>query len=169
MRQPVEIERKFLIAMPDPAWLAGQKGVRFEEITQTYLKAPDGEEARVRRRGAQGAWTYVKTVKRALCGITREEIETEITREEYETLLGERDPFRRTIEKTRCSFPYAGHVLEIDVYPFFAECAVLEAELKSEDEALLLPEEIAVIREVTLDHRFRNAALAACKDPAKLI
>ena len=43
-----------------------------------------GEEARVRRRGAQGAWTYVKTVKRALCGITREEIETEITREEYE-------------------------------------------------------------------------------------
>ena len=167
--QPVEIERKFLIAMPDIAWLMAQAGVTREEMKQTYLLSDRGEEVRVRRRGLPDAWTYVKTVKRALSAITREEIETAITKAEYDSLLEQRDPLRRTIEKTRCSFPYCGHVLEIDVYPFWAGHAILEAELEREDEALVLPEEICVIREVTQDKRYKNGSLAACADLQSLI
>ncbi|MBR5224413.1 MAG: CYTH domain-containing protein [Clostridia bacterium] len=169
MQQPLEIERKFLIAMPDSAWLMAQEGVTREGIEQTYLLSGAGEEVRVRRRGAAGTYAYVKTVKRALSGITREETETAVSKAEYDALLDMRDPSRRTIEKTRYSFPYRGHVLEIDVYPFWENWAILEAELQREDEALDLPEEIRIIREVTQDKRFKNSALAACADLKSLI
>ena len=56
--------------------------------------------------------------------------------------------------------PFDFHVLEIDLYPFWNDQAVLEVELKSEEEAFLLPPEIRVIREVTEDPRYLNSSLA---------
>ncbi len=166
--QPLEIERKFLIAMPDSAWLLSREGAQCEEIAQTYLIAELGEERRVRRKSAQGTVVFVKTTKRAISGAAREEIEQEITREEYAALLLEADPNRRTIEKTRISFPYAGHLLEIDLYPFWRDKAILEAELLDEREELRLPQEIRVLQEVTDDPRYKNAALAIAQDPSAL-
>lgn len=157
---PYEIERKYLIARPDEAWLCAQPGCRRARITQTYLLAGDGEERRVRRREEDGACLYVETIKRPVTAVRREEIEREITREEYEALLAQADPACRPIEKTRWMLPCAGLTLEIDVYPFWADRAILEAEIDREDAPIAFPPGLAIIREVTDDPDYKNASLA---------
>ena len=92
---------------------------------------------------------------------TRVEVEREISEDEYEAYLLQRDPSRHTIEKTRYAFPYKGHTVEIDIYPFWTDRAILETELRSEDEEALLPPFIRLLREVTEDPAYTNAALAA--------
>ena len=96
----------------------------------------------------------------SLCGFTREEIEETITPAQYSALLAQADPARRPIEKTRYVLPHEGHVIEVDVYPFFADCAIAEVELCSQEEAFSLPACLRVIREVTNDPAYKNAALA---------
>lgn len=157
--QPLEIERKFLIAYPDAAWLQAA-GCRRAEITQTYLIAGDGEERRVRRREEDGVCSYVETVKRHVSAASRVEIEREIAREEYEALLAQADPSCRPIHKTRYILPYEGLALEIDVYPFWADRAILEAEIDREDAPVAIPPELTVIREVTGEAAYKNASLA---------
>ena len=49
---------------------------------------------------------------------------------------------------------------EIDVFPEWKKQAILEVELRSENEEVVFPEEVQVIREVTSDRRYLNHALA---------
>lgn len=156
----LEIEKKYLIAMPDRMWLQSLPGIRFLEIRQTYLLGPEGETERVRRTEEQGRVSYTHTLKKAVSSIVREETEDEISAEEYETLLQKADPLAHPVEKTRAAFPWDGHVMEIDLYPFWDRQAVLEVELKSEEESFTLPPEIQILQDVSADRRYRNAALA---------
>ena len=160
---PFEIERKFLIRYPDIAWLEDQPGCRRIEIVQTYLIADEGEESRVRRRRTLGCEEYVQTTKRRVSDIRRVEIERVINQEEYERLLLQADPACRPIEKTRYCLQHADQLFEIDVYPFWQDQAIMEVELHGEDNAIHFPPQLHVIREVTGDVRFRNAALAQRK------
>ena len=70
------------------------------------------------------------------------------------------------LTKTRYSFPFAGHTVEIDVYPHeiggdaLEGLAVMEIELESPDEAIEFPPFIRVIRELTGTREFSNKALA---------
>ncbi len=167
MEQPLEIERKFLIEYPDPVWLEHQPGRRCVGISQTYLLSEDGGSRRVRTWCEAGRTTYFYTYKRSLTDLTRIEQESEISREAYDALLEAADPTRNTIIKTRWCIPYDGHVLEIDIYPFWqGEQAVLECELKQEDEDFAIPHELRVIREVTRDRRYLNSSLAFEIPPA---
>lgn len=154
-----EIERKFLIAMPDLQWLSG-KAVRRLEMVQTYLLAADGESSRVRQITENGTVTYIQTIKKRISNIKRLETETEITAEEYATLLEKADPARRPIRKVRYCVPYGRHMLEIDIFSFWQDKAFLEVELADEKEEITLPSEFLVLREVTEDRRYTNAALA---------
>jgi len=88
------------------------------------------------------------------------EIEQEITHGEYQQLLEQADPTRRTIVKTRYCLPYEGRMLEIDVFPFWDDRAYLEIELEDEEEDFTLPDWLHIIREVTKDKRYTNASLA---------
>lgn len=154
-----EIERKFLIAYPDLAWLS--RAAERTEITQTYLLDDgSGFSERVRRRGRDGAFTYTHTRKKKLNARRRIELEEEISREDYERLLRRADPARRTIEKTRYCLPANGKILEIDVFPFWHKQAFLEIELNDEAESFLWPEKLCCLREITEDRRYTNAALA---------
>ena len=92
--------------------------------------------------------------------LSAEEYEKEISKEEYEALLARRDGTRQTVLKERYTLPYEGHILEIDVYPFWSRQAVLEIELSSEDECFALPKEISLIREVSGEKAYKNAFLA---------
>ena len=167
METSLEIERKFLIEYPDPVWLEQQPGSRCVGISQTYLLSEEGESRRVRTWCENGRTRYFHTCKRFLTDRTRIEQEAEISREAYEVLLKDADPKRRTIFKTRWRLPYEGHVLEIDLYPFWqGEQAVLECELNSEDETFAIPPEIRLIREVTGDPRYRNSRLALEAPPS---
>ena len=160
MPNHLEIERKLLIVMPDEGELMRQAGARCDEILQTYLLSEAGVTARVRmRRGVRGT-VYTATEKRRLSDLTAIEDEREVSEEEYRAMLSRRDPALTPIEQRRYAIPYAGHTLEIDIYPFWKKQAVLEVELPSEDTHLDLPPYIEVIRDVSGDRRYKNVSLA---------
>ena len=87
-------------------------------------------------------------------------MEEEISRETYDRLLADADPALNAIEKRRYRIPYAGQLLEIDLYSFWSDRATLEVELRREDQAVELPEWIELIREVTGERAYKNRYLA---------
>ena len=157
---PLEIERKFLIRYPDIDWLTAFPGAYSAEIIQTYLIAPAGASHRVRRWEQDGAVRYYETLKRPLTDRTREEYESEIDQFRYEQLLHEADLQRNPVRKTRWCIPYEGHLLEIDLYPFWKDLAILECELQEETESFLIPDGLTIVQEVTGDPRYLNSSLA---------
>ena len=152
---PLEIERKFLIRMPDRALLDKLCQSRWQ-ITQFYAQGG----ARGRRIDDGAAVTYVETKKEYVSDLVRVEAEREITKEEYEALLALREPRRRVLEKTRWRIPFEGQLLEVDVFPFWDDRAFCEVELESEDQEVNLPPWLTVIREVTGERRYNNRSLA---------
>lgn len=158
--EPLEIERKFLIRYPDIKWLESLKNCRKVEISQTYLLTGPGEEVRVRQRGSDGNYYYYETVKRPLNDLKRVEIERRLTQKEYLRRLMDADPGKRTIRKTRYCLLYEGQYFEIDLFPFWNDQAICEIELADENVPVILPPQLQVIREVTDDPAYKNAALA---------
>ena len=155
-----EIERKFLIAMPDMDVLRAQPGFGSSHIVQTYLVNPDGFTERVRMREYADRTVYYHTLKKRLSAASAYEDESEIDTTEYTSLLRRADTAKTPINKMRCTIPFKGHVCEIDIYPFWRKQAVLEIELSGEDEAYSIPSCIRVIREVTGNHAYSNNALS---------
>ena len=158
---PLEIERKYLIRYPDLEELKRRSHAR-RQITQTYLKrsSPDAPGVRLRLMVTDGEIRYIRTEKTRLTNMTRVEIETDLTKEEYEAGLKDADPAQRIIRKDRWCVSFGGKVFEIDLFPFWQDRAILEIELESEDSPFALPDFIHVIREVTDDPRYTNLAIA---------
>jgi CYTH domain-containing protein len=157
---PIEIERKFLIEYPDIDWLENNPACRRAEIVQTYLNSDSDEEVRIRKRCENGICVYYKTVKTRVTDIKRVEIESVISEAKYLDLLLDADSSMRTIYKTRYCLEFNNRVFEIDVYPFWKDKAVAEIELENENENIIFPKEIKVIKEVTYDKAYKNSSLA---------
>jgi len=161
-----EIERKFLILLPDFDTIPEK---RIQDMIQTYLTPPrndPGAERRVRKISENGIVRFIYTEKRPIPGMAkmvRQEEEWEISADEYR---GKLTDAITELTKTRYSFPYAGHTIEIDVYPHeiggdaLDGLAVMEIELSSPDEAIEFPPFIRVIRELTGTREFSNKAMA---------
>lgn len=158
--EPLEIERKFLIDYPDIDWLESLPNCQKVEIAQTYLKCSDNEEVRIRQRGLNGNYTYYKTIKKKISDLKRVEIEKRLSKDEYLDLFMNADPSRLLIRKTRYCLTYKNSYLEIDIYPFWNDQAILEIELSNENDAIDIPNEIKIIKEVTNDNSYKNANLA---------
>ena len=158
--EPFEIERKFLIEYPDLEKLEKLPNCQRVEIIQTYLTAPEGEESRVRQRGADGNYIYVQTTKKKVTDVKRVEVERRLTKDEYLRLLMDADPDCRPIRKTRYCLTHDNQYFEIDVYPFWDNQAIVEIELNNENDDIRFPADIKVIKEVTEDDSFKNASLA---------
>ena len=158
--EPFEIERKFLIEYPDIEKLEKLPNCQRVEIIQTYLSAPEGEESRVRQRGADGNYIYVQTTKKKVTDLKRVEVERRLTKDEYLRLLMDADPNCRPIRKTRYCLTHDNQYFEIDVYPFWDSQAIVEIELNDENDEIRFPAELKVIKEVTEDDSFKNASLA---------
>lgn len=152
-----EIERKFLIAMPDEAFL---KSCSASAITQTYLVCDGNTTERVRERAYPDHCEYTHTIKYKLNNMRRIEDERQIDEDTYTALLERADPARRPIRKVRYCFEHDGRLWELDVFPFWKNSAYLEIELTGEDEAFTLPPGLRLLREVTDDPRYTNAALS---------
>ena len=157
---PLEIERKFLIEYPDAAQLAKLAAGNVSAISQTYLASEKGVSERVRARTRDGVTVYTHNTKIKLNAMKRIELEDEVSRAEYESLLARADKACRTIEKTRYCVKKGDFVWEIDLFPFWSDKAFLEVELPSEDTPVTPPDFVRVIREVTDDNRYTNHALA---------
>jgi len=158
---PMEIERKYLIARPNLRLLEQLPNCERVDIVQTYLKTNDpSEERRIRQRGSNGSYVYFMTRKSKSDGIKRVEIEERLSQEDYVALMVEADPAFRPIHKERYCLSANGLYYEIDIFPEWKDQAIMEIELHSEDQKIVFPKEIEVIREVTDDPAFSNRELA---------
>ena len=147
-----EIERKYLIDLPDERFLAAQPDCAVWDIEQIYLLGEPGETRRIRRVVENGQTRCYQTTKRRVSAATADERESQIGESEYNRLRAERDPSLQTILKRRYRIPFAGRTLEI--------------ELESEEEPVHIPDWLRVRREVTSEKRYKNVALAR-KIPAE--
>ncbi len=162
MPQGCEIERKYLLAgAPDERWLRDRDAVPVA-IEQVYLRPTEAAPVRRVRRlvTADGAERFRYTEKRAVRGIVREERERDADAGEARALIGEADADLRPIRKTRWTFGYAGHNLELDVFDDPPGLVLLEVELERDDERVDLPPELAVVRDVSEDPAYLNVNLA---------
>ena len=157
---PLEIERKFLVKIPDLSTLP-----HFERVTivQQYL-APNktGVRRRIRARGQHGSWFYTETTKRRVTDITRIETERIISLREYRHLCATTlDATRKVIRKYRYCFVWNHQYFELDVFDKPAlHHALLEIELTREAQEVCLPPFLKIIKEVSDDPRWTNSALA---------
>ena len=158
--EPFEIERKYLIEYPNIKELESMKNCEKIEIIQTYLTSDNDDEVRIRQRGKEGSYIYYKTIKKKISEVKRLEIEKRLSKEEYLTLLMNADPKYRQIRKTRYCLTYDRTYYEIDVYPFWNDKAIVEVELRDENEKVKFPSFIKVIKEVTEDDSYKNHSLA---------
>ncbi len=157
---PYEIEKKYLIEYPDLKKLESMTNCEKVDIIQTYLTSDDGSEVRIRQRGKDGNYIYYKTTKKKISNVKRLELEERLTQQKYLELLMKADPSYRQIRKSRYCLTHDRLYYEIDVYPFWKDKAIMEVELKSEDEKIDIPPFIKVIREVTNDESYKNKNLA---------
>ena len=159
--EPMEIERKFLIKYPDLLRLEDLPNYSKVDMIQTYLKVQsDGTEVRVRQRGQNGNYMCYRTEKRRISDMSRVEVDRRIDIREYVAALMDADPERRPVHKTRYCLAENDLYYEIDIYPEWHKQAILEIELRSEDEEVVMPEGIVVIREVTDDRAYSNYEMA---------
>ena len=158
----MEIERKYLIRMPDEDMLRSLPGCEVWDIVQTYLNdgGVEGLTQRVRSVRCGGVTRYVYTFKRRVNALTCDEREKEVTEAAYRRLLQEANPALRPIEKRRYRVPHRGQLMEIDVYSFWSDRATLEIELESEAQAPELPDWLDVVRELTGEQAYKNRYLA---------
>lgn len=159
----LEIERKYLIRMPDEAFVRALPGCHVWNIEQIYLEnSQTGETRRIRRVLENGLLRYYYTQKRRIDAMSCAEDEREISASEYKLLRLQADMKRRPVNKRRLRVPWHGQLLEIDIYDFWQDRATLEVELERADQPVLLPDWISLVRELTGDKAYTNRSLALC-------
>ena len=164
----IETERKFLIVLPPQDILVSQPGAKTAHMIQTYLSYAGSTERRIRKITENGEVSYVYTEKKPIPGVRMSRMEDErvITEEEYSRLMKE---CITELRKTRVSFPYENHTIEIDIYPHeiggdaLEGYAVMEVELSSPDEFFAIPDFIEIREELTGTKKFSNKAMAKPK------
>ena len=155
-------KNKYLIAMPDVRTLTEKYGAIPSEMMQTYLiTANPLLERRVRQQRSGTEYLYFFTEKRVGEDGKRWVTERPISEKEYIRYLMESDLTLRAVRKTKYRFHYAGRAMEIDLYPFSEDKAVLFVYGGGKDAAL--PEEIEILRDVTGDPAYKNRRLAAAQ------
>ena len=159
--EPYEIERKFLIKYPDLSMLEQLPNCSKVEIIQTYLHSKEAdEEIRVRQRGKDGQFIFTETIKKRVSALKRVETERRLSQAEYLSLLLNADTSLRQIRKTRYCLTFSNQYMEIDIYPFWQQQAILEVELSDENKEVVFPDFIELLREVSDDEAYENRSLA---------
>lgn len=161
---PKEIEKKYLIEYPDTKRLMQMPNCQKSTITQIYLKSEPGTDRRIRQRDQGGHITYTYTEKRPVeqsdGTFVRYEDERQISVKEYNALLKEADYRKHTIVKDRYHIVENELVYEIDIYPFWNDRAIMEVELDDENDVVVIPEFVNVVRDITSETPYKNASLA---------
>ncbi len=151
-------KKKYLVHMPDCTELSRKYNALPIEMMQTYLFSSDPEvERRIRQQSCLGEQLFFYTTKRVGEDGTRWVTERPISEKDYVSYLMEADLSLRSVRKLKFRFAYAGHRMELDVYPYDKDNAIL---FIFGAEPYELPPEIKVIREVTGDPYYKNRALA---------
>jgi len=165
-------KRKFLIAiMPSDDVFPDYQDF---EVIHDYLLTPGQKnQARLRKRGQHGSYTYTHTIRRHV-ELTEEgakrdspELKQAISRRDYIILLAQKDQRRSSIYKKRRCFISNNHYYQLDVYlePCQSKCRgliLLETYTvdNTPDFVNKLPSFLNVLREVTGDQQYSMYNLA---------
>lgn len=154
--QPIEEERKYIVELngdiPDSV---------DSDIVQTYLVADPGVEARLRHRSWNGKDVYVLTTKKPTAQNEQIETERQITKNVYESLLQQADPYRHTIRKRRSSFIWKGQYFELDHFTSPLQgLTILETKGVGANEEIRFPPFLNIVREITGNEAFYNYNIA---------
>ena len=156
----IEIERKYIIKMPNIDILSKQEEYTESRMIQIYLPADKGQTHRIRKRLYQGKTVCTETKKVRIDKISSTEIEREISESEFSTLSRLILEDTRPINKARYTFVYKGQLFEIDVYPEWSKTAIMETELPSAECKAEMPPFIEIIKEVTGEKSYSNRGMA---------
>ena len=156
----VEIEKKYIISMPDSALLESMPEYTVSDIVQIYLSSQKGITHRVRSRSRLGNTVYTETKKVRIDKMSAFEDEREICREEFEKAALNIAEGTKPIVKKRHTFVYKNQLFEIDVYPQWKSSAIMETELESRDIEVEFPSFIKILSDVTGNRRYSNASMA---------
>jgi len=120
-----EIERKFLIkTIP-----MNIENFPHQEIIQWYFNDPStGKSIRIRH-----IWDTYKITRKKWHGLVREEMETDITKAEFDQLWFQVE--NHFLEKTRYEIPYDGFIIELDIYKNLQWFKTAEVEFASKRDA----------------------------------
>lgn len=167
----IEIERKYLVNLPKK-WQElndlFDRLVDIKRITQVYLIPENGSSARVRKT-VEGFADNLKTVyhfnkKTHISPGVNEEEEFEISEREYNEMIEFKHDDQRKLNKVRYLFDYHDQLFELDIFSGpLAGLAILEIELKNENDVVELPAFLNISKEVTKEKKYSNFELASKK------
>lgn len=132
------------------------------EVVHDYLASQPMTQARLRKRGQNGHYTYTHTVRRTepVSGQTVE-VRNTLTSRDYHNMLVQRDKTHDTIYKTRRCFLWNNQYFQLDIYrePCHPRCrglVLMETYTSATREELQdrLPTFLVVRRDVTGDPGF---------------
>lgn len=132
------------------------------DITQDYLKAPEGMEYRLRKIKQGSDTSYHFSIQKKNENGKREIIREEnLSQEEYERMLTMRSEEIETINKVRYSFVHANQYYKLDV--FDDGLLMLEVNLTKENPIVTLPDFITTLDDVTNNPDYTNNSIARRK------
>lgn len=155
--QPIVDERKYKVEV------VGQlpEDCTDSEISQTYLLGEPDSEVRLRRRGWDGKWVNVHTIRKRISPTEEIVTERQLNNNLYEMMLQLADPERQTIHKLRKSFIWKGQYFELDTYLDQLDgLTILETKGITEHKSVKFPPFIRVVEDITGSTKYYNYNLA---------
>ena len=160
-----EIERKWLVKRENIPYNLEKKADIFE-ITQTYLNY--SPEIRVRNISDQRYMMAIKTGLTEEQGLTRDERQYDLTKEEYEHLLSKQEG--NTIYKTRYQIKVDNYQYAFDYFHEQLDgLTYIEIEFPSEEEANNFQAPDWFGKDVTNEKKYKNQSLAQYGIPASFV
>lgn len=151
----LEIEKKWLLDINKVPYDLSKADIT--KIEQTYICF--SPEIRVRRLNNGQSYTFAVKTGITSDGMTRNELEEDITKEEYESMVKKQEG--NTINKTRYQIYDDGYIYAIDIFSGdLAGLAYLEVEFENQEEANDFETPDWVKRDVTADLNYKNGYLA---------
>ncbi|KMQ91800.1 hypothetical protein RF55_8293 [Lasius niger] len=147
---------KFLVKAPLPADTEFPPFQDFD-VVHNYLQSNNPKmQARLRKRGQKGHWSYIHTIRRPkMCGQVIE-VKTQLTHRDYLNMLAQRDDSHFTIFKRRRCFLINNQYFQLDIYrePAHPRCRglmLLETytALTGDELKNILPQFLTIEKEVT--------------------
>ena len=151
----LEIEKKWLVDINKIPYDLSKADIT--KIEQTYICF--SPEIRVRRLNNGQSYTFAVKTGITADGMTRNELEEEITKEEYESMVKKQEG--NTINKTRYQIYDDGYIYAIDIFSGdLAGLVYLEVEFENQEDANKFKIPNWVKRDVTADLNYKNGYLA---------
>ena len=157
--KPFDTKKKFLIEFPNLTTLEAIENVKKIEIYQTYLICDDNEKTQIKKCEIDNDCIYYQT-KAIIKNNQIIEIEKRLTEKEYEEKILSADITRKQLHRTRYCLASKNNYMEIDLYPFWDDKAILKVDLHNEDDKFEIPSFIRVIEDITNNNKYLNSELS---------